>query len=254
MNNHQPFEMVVKSNELIQKSRFSLSANQQKIILYLISKIKYSDEDFEEYEIKIKDFCEICGIDATQGTAYKDMKENIKKISDKSMWIEIENRETLVRWIEKPTIYKQSGVIKIKFDKDLKPYLLNLKQQYTQFELIYTLQMKSKYSIRLYEILKSKHFNSLKEYNAIFKVDRLKYLLSAENYTQYKEFNRTVLKKAIEEINKYSDINVTYNTIREGRNISKINFSIKLKDLKNRLSIAVDYENLTDKKDWYKWK
>lgn len=247
MQNQQSFEMVVKSNDLIQKSRFSLSATQQKIILYLISKIKYNDEDFEEYEIHIKDFCEVCGIDYTQGSAYKDVKENIKKISDKSMWIEFDDRETLVRWIEKPTIYKQSGIIKIKFDEDLKPYLLNLKEKYTQYELIYTLQMKSKYSIRLYEILKSKQYDTRKEYNTTFDVEKLKHLLSAETYTEYKEFNRTVLKKAIEEINKYSDINVFYIPVRCGRNIKKIEFNIKTKHFKERLSIAVDYEEKTKK-------
>ena len=37
---------VVKSNILIQKSRFNFTAQEQKIILYLISKIKPEDKDF----------------------------------------------------------------------------------------------------------------------------------------------------------------------------------------------------------------
>lgn len=46
MDSRQMF--VVKANALIQKSRFSLSLQQQKIVLYLISKIQPNDEEFTE--------------------------------------------------------------------------------------------------------------------------------------------------------------------------------------------------------------
>ena len=54
---------VVKANELIQKSRFSLSLQQQKIVLYLISQITPFDEDFKLYEFSIIEFCRVSGID-----------------------------------------------------------------------------------------------------------------------------------------------------------------------------------------------
>ncbi|MDY4786917.1 MAG: RepB family plasmid replication initiator protein, partial [Bacteroidaceae bacterium] len=44
---------VVKANDLIQKSRFSLSVQQQKIVLYLISQISQFDTDFKLYEFSI---------------------------------------------------------------------------------------------------------------------------------------------------------------------------------------------------------
>ena len=125
---------VVKANELIQKSRFDLSLQQQKIVLYLISKIKYTDEEFTEYEFSIQDFCSVCGIYAESGNNYADLKKNIKAIADKSVWVMLDNgTETLVRWIEKPYISKGNGTIKIKLDKDMKPFLLQLKKKYTQY-------------------------------------------------------------------------------------------------------------------------
>ena len=41
---------VVKANDLIQKSRFSLSVQQQKIVLYLISQITQFDTEFKLYD------------------------------------------------------------------------------------------------------------------------------------------------------------------------------------------------------------
>ena len=94
---------VVKANELIQKSRFNLSLQQQKIVLYLISQITPYDEDFKLYEFSISEFCRVCGIDETSGKNYQDLKAAIKEIADKSLWITLEDEETLLRWIEKPT-------------------------------------------------------------------------------------------------------------------------------------------------------
>ena len=77
---------VVKANDLIQKSRFSLSLQQQKIVLYLISQIKPYDEDFKVYSFDIKEFCKVCGIDSDGGKTYAELKEQIKAIRDKSLF------------------------------------------------------------------------------------------------------------------------------------------------------------------------
>ena len=50
---------VTKANELIQKSRFSLSLQQQKIMLYLISQISPYDEEFKLYTFSITEFCKV---------------------------------------------------------------------------------------------------------------------------------------------------------------------------------------------------
>ena len=51
-------QLVVKHNSLIQKTRYSLSTQQQKIILYLISKIKPDDDELKEYDfVKVSRTC-----------------------------------------------------------------------------------------------------------------------------------------------------------------------------------------------------
>lgn len=222
------YACVHKANELIQKSRFDLSTQQQKIILYLISKITPKDRDFEEYEFSIKDFCQICGI--TSGNIYAVLKEQIKKIADKSLWVEISpGKETLLRWIEKPYIDTNSGVIRIRLDRDMKPFLLHLKQNYTQYELIWTLHFKSKYSIRLYELIKSIHYFEDETYTRRFSVDELRKLLGAETYKEYPNFRQKVLLPATKEINEYSDKIVEWEPIKRSRAVEFIDFHIRTK-------------------------
>lgn len=234
---------VTKSNDLIQKSRFSLSLQQQKIILCLISQITPFDEDFKLYDFSIVDFCKACGIDYENGKNYRDLKAAIKDIADKSLWITIDtDKETLIRWIEKPYINKNDGIIKIRLDRDMMPFLLQLKQNFTQYEIIWTLHFKSKYSIRLYELVKSLHYHELDFYKRKFTVDELKKLLDGEKYKEYRDFKRRVLVPAINEINQYSDKTVSFEEVKRGKKVVAIEFTISSKDSIAALKIRNDIE------------
>lgn len=229
---------VRKANELIQKSRFSLSLQQQKIVLYLISQITPYDDDFKLYEFSIIEFCKVCGIDYDNGKNYIDLKNAIKEIADKSLWITLsEDKETLVRWIEKPYINPKEGIIKIRIDKDMKPFLLHLKQNFTTYELVYTLYFKSKYTIRLYELIKSIHFHELNIYKRKYTIEELKRLLDANSYDLYKNFKARVLLPSIKEINLFSDKDLSFIEIKKNKKVIAIEFEISTKSVVERLQI-----------------
>ena len=231
-------KMVVKANDLIQKSRFNMTLQQQKMILFLISQVTPYDEDFKVYEFSIQEFCRVCGIDIASGKNYRDVKQAIKDIADKSVWIEVNgDEETLLRWIEKPYINNKSGLVKIRLDEDMRPYLLQLKENFTQYELIYTLYFKSKYTIRLYEFINSIHYREVEEYRRSFPLDALKSALGAETYEEYRDFKRRVLDVAVNEINNYSDKELTYTPIKKGKSVVEIEFSVKTKSIMERLEI-----------------
>lgn len=242
---------VVKANELIQKSRFNLSLQQQKIVLYLISQITPYDKDFRVYEFSITEFCKVCGIDDTSGGNYSTLKAAIKEIADKSLWITIDEQETLLRWIEKPYINRNSGTIRIRLDEDMKPYLLQLQQNFTKYELLWTLHFKSKYSVRLYEVIKSVHFKELESYVREFDLDELRRLLGAEKYTTYQTLKTRVLMPACKEINEYSDKILTYEPIKKSKAVAKIRFTIASKgpieilELKDKIEKEYDLNQLT---------
>lgn len=233
---------VIKANELIQKSRFNLSLQQQKIVLYLISQITPFDEEFKLYEFSIAEFCKVCGIDDTSGKNYTDLKQAIKDIADKSVWITIEDEETLLRWIEKPYVNKNSGTIRIRLDEDMKPFLLQLKKNFTKYELLWTLHFRSKYSIRLYELIKSLHFHELETYTKEIKLDDLRRMLGAEKYDTYQTFKTRVLIPAVEEINSYSDKILQYEPIKSGKSVVAIRFTIGTKETLEKVKLQGEIE------------
>jgi plasmid replication initiation protein len=222
---------VVKGNELIQKSRFELSLTEQKTIAFICSMIKKANSiPYQlDYEFNIRDYCKVCGIDYDNGKNYVTIKATLKSLRDRSMWLTLENgSETLVGWLSKVTTNKQSGIVHIRLDEDLAPYLFDLGQKFTQYQLYNILAMKSAFSVRMYELLKSYAYQK----NKTFDLDELKRLLEVENvksYVRFPDFRRKVLEKAQEEINELTDLNISYEPITKGRKVIKIKFRIELK-------------------------
>lgn len=223
---NQQYSLVVKSNDLIRQSRFSLSLTEQKILLYLISKIKPEDKEFKRYEFDIKQFCEICNIEYMQSLS--QLKEVVKNLRDKSIWIHIdEETESLVSWINKAYLKTGTGKIGLQLDSDLIPYLLQLKSNFTQYELIAVLALRSKFSLRIYEILKSY------EYIGSFSIsieDFRRMLMLESQYAKVGDLKHYVIDKAIAEINEYTDLLIYYESYRDGRRIAGFKFSIQKKE------------------------
>lgn len=218
---------VVKSNEIIQKARYDLNISELKTLAYIFSKIKPTDKEFQEYTFSIKEYCQVCGIDYKNGANYIYIKKNIKALRDKSFWLlDEKGNECLVGWLSKAKINKGSGKITVKLDEDIQKYVLGLFDNFTQYELLSTLPMKSSYSFRIYELLKSYAFTK----QHTFDIDDLKAKLAAENYKNFKDFRRYVLEVATQEINLYTDIEVSWEPIKKGKKVIQVKFTIQSRD------------------------
>lgn len=138
-----------------------------------------------------------------------------------------------------------SDSVKIRFDVEIMPYLTELKTNFTQFALTDIQGLNSKHSIIIYKWL-NMNYNQFEYYkkngnrdgqqlyklcNPVIEVDELRWLTNTqkEYVGRFTNFELYVIKKPIKEINKYTRFNVTYDKIREGRKITKIQFHISLK-------------------------
>lgn len=245
--------LVRKSNKLIRRFRAEMNTTQYKITLYLISKA-YTLENDLEFTMTIQDFCKCCGLDYNNGNNYARIKRDIQALSDKSLWTNVFNKRenTLIRLILKPYINPDTGTIRILLDPDIKPYILFLREQYenkgelyTQFALLYTLPMRSLYSIRLYELLKSWNTEQSAEQGHYWTIEELQQILGSD-YDRYPDFRRKVIEKAIPEINRYTDLFVTYEPIKQGRSYKYINFYIHTKTDREQIDTKINNSRQLD--------
>ena len=224
-----PKALVVKANKLVE-ARQRLSIQEQRIILLLISKIRPEDVNFLWYKFGILDFAKFLGIEKSQGI-YLDVRKAVRKLMKRIVTVDRKDRNIDLHWIE-AAAYGEKGFVKICMNQVLKPYLLNLKAQFTKYNISYIVHLRSTYSIRIYELLK--RFEYLGE--ATFSLDKLKYMLGVDpdEYTLYGNFKSKVILVAQKELLEKTDKAFTFEEEKNGKKISEIRFLIKKNDPKQK--------------------
>lgn len=251
--------IVRKSNELVQMAMYDMTLTQQKLMLHIFSMIRPTDTELPEYELSIYQFCKLCDIDPHSGRIYKYVANAIEEIANmKVRWVSVPGTQATrtFRWIDRAEINRETGRLHIWLDSALKPHLIQLKEFYTSFNIVYTLQMRSRYSIRVYELCKS--YQNLYEQKKqqkkplIWTLDTLKQQLSYP-YEGWADVRRFILEQAKKEINGNTDILFDYEpSKRKYRKIVEISVSIE----KAVDSVAQEALELTasKKKSGYKTK
>jgi plasmid replication initiation protein len=216
--------LVTKSNYFIMNSSYDLSLQEQKIILTLASMVQPTDKEFKIYRFKISEFMELVGVDTK--TKYTQIPKITKELMKKVFEIEEGKKLIQVAWLSSVVYEKGTGYVELEFSPRLKPYMLKLNTLFTQYKLGNILNMKSKYSPRIYELLKCNEFK--KQGYIEIEVDELRKILKTEDmYHQYQDFKRKVVIQAQKELKKISDISFDFEEIKTGRKVTGLKFHIK---------------------------
>lgn len=211
-------DLVTKSNRFIE-ANYKLGAQEQKVILLLASKIQPSDDDFKPYTFSIKEFAKLINVKGEY--LYSDLRKITLNLLSKPFEIFINDTLIQTNWLMEAS-YKD-GTVSLKFNSFLKPYLLQLKREFTSYRLSNIVTLKSAYSIRLYELLK--------QYETIgtrsFDLATIRKVLGVEDiYPVYANFKNRVIIPAQKELAKKTDISFEFTEEKAGRKVNKLIFKI----------------------------
>jgi plasmid replication initiation protein len=229
--------LVTKSNMLIE-ANYKLGVVEQKIILCLASNIQPTDSDFKTYTLPIKEFHQLLGLKGSP--KYSELRQITKELMQKVFEIRIGNKVAQVSWLSFVAYNETEGTIDIRFDPFLRPYLLQLKREFTSYRLENVVKLKSSYAIRIYELLKQ--YEKLKERTFLL-IDLRKMLGAEDVYPAYGNFKQRVLIPAQKELKQKTDISFEFEEVKVGRRVDKVRFFInsKKKDSEEQLSL---FENI----------
>ena len=219
-------QFVVKSNDLVE-ARYRLSLQESHMVLWLLTKIRPEDEDFKLHSMKVSDFANMVGVkvDGQYGELLKITERLMKRVMK---IYESETKEWLqVSWLSSARYKTKQGIVSLRFDPALKPYLLQLKSQFTKIDIVDTMRFKSAYSVRLFELLSQyaavgKREMSLNELRAWCGIEKTEHSL-------YGDLKRTVINRSKTEINAKTEYEVDYEEIKESRKVVGLKWSIKKK-------------------------
>lgn len=217
---------ILKSEHYTQPE-LELTMQQKKLLLFLVSKIEKNDTELQTVTIQISDYCELFGINWDGGRNKALLRKSILSLGKKCFILPIApGREKLFRWIGAVDLDYNNGTLQIKLDESLKDFYIGVRNNYTIFQLGYTVSFTSKYSFMLYEFLKSVH----KEKKTVYiSADEARERFAYGKYPNFAHFRKNVLDVAIEEINEKTDITVKMALTHKGKKCENIIFYIEPK-------------------------
>ena len=217
-------ELVVQHNDIIE-AKYNITLQEKRLILLMSSCIKKDDKEFQIYTTSVKEICTF--LQLNNKNIYKEIDDIVSKLFGRVLVVKnvAENSTTKISWLTYAKYWHGKGLVQLKFNEDLKPYMLQLKERFTMISLGDVLGLKSIYAIRLYELLKQYEsiglrimlLSDLREYCGIVEV----------YYKKFNDFKRDVLERAKREINEKTDTFIDYEEIKTSRKVTSIRFSIK---------------------------
>ncbi len=205
-----------------------LTIYQKQLMFLTIARVQKETQTFKIEEITFKEFMDIMDI-PVGGNTERKIAECVETLGNKSfVIIEPNGKEKELFWVN-PDVTRvdwTEKMIYIQLNRDLEKYLLNLDGNFTSFQLGFVTNFKGKYSFRVYEYLHS----YLGLGRLIVKREDALRILGSSRYRHIADFDRYVLKKSVDEINEYSDIDVKYYRRIDRKNITHYFFIIRKKD------------------------
>ena len=238
---------VAKSNSFIRRAKAGLPLGAQKVLNFCISKIKPYSTELKPVVFSIQDFLGVFGLDKTSGENYRHVKQWCQQLRDTS-WYYKRDDDTLVTmsFISRVEIKLKSGVVKMIWDEGMAPFLTDLASDYTQYELGCIVHFSSSATEPLYSLLKSHAYTrtgapAKTEFDIPIEVESLKFTFGVGDI-EYKRLRERYIDAAIKDMNKSSDIDVSYTTKKRGRSVQTVVFHVRKLEALEYLQRQAEYQ------------
>lgn len=210
--------VVVSQDYQLVNAKYKLNTSELKFILVALTKLdSRSDVELDELTITLNEVESL--LDKKKNETH--LKTFAKKLMSKPLEIKIEDGFEIYNWFSK--IKYQGGIFTVRIDKDLKPYLLELKERFVAYNLKYIIPLTSTYSVRIYQLLKEYEKLKIRYFDLV----ELQELLQVpKSYNRYSQFKDKVLKVAERELKEHTDIYFTLEEEKEGRKVTRLVFKI----------------------------
>lgn len=131
----------------------------------------------------------------------------------------------------------EGGVFEFELNYKLIPYFVKIEGAYTKFYLKYLSSLKSAYANKVYKLL----YQYLRIGHRKFIIDDLKEQcgIKLDKYKNYGDFKRRVIDLSVTQINQLTDLEVSYDEIKEVNKIVAIKFYFNIKPNEKLIEINI---------------
>lgn len=227
-------KMVVSNNyvKAIHPDRMKL--NSMKLFRLVITQCRLKDEGFYEYAFSISDLSNALKIDRSD--IYRDTQEMCKNMMQTVLYVGDGNPKhdwKLKHIFEKCEYSSKNESVTIQLHKDMTALFLELRRNFTEIPIAPLLLMKSKYGIRIYELICEKmmhcypHSGNSTEIQIsqedVRKVTRTE---KTKAYDKISNLKSKVLNPSLADIERAAEWKIVCTDIKRGRRIIGFNLQI----------------------------
>lgn len=220
-----PKNWVVMQNR-IQQCFHEMSLDEKRILILASPKARLIDaSEKDALEITAEQFANECGIKLS--SAYKQMEVASQSLLNRSFsYRNDKGKRVGVTWVIR-AVYEE-GRISICFPEEVLVMLkeLNKLNPFTKYKKEDVLKLRGEYSIDLYHL--AKKYEDMKSFTMSLEDFKLELGLPP-SYDRINNLKARALEPALKEINKKTDLNITYENVRRGRTVTGLEFKIKVK-------------------------
>jgi plasmid replication initiation protein len=230
--------IIVKEPEELILMKGDFSEGALKLAAYLIAIL---EKDKVIYQINIKEYLK--KFDKKIGN-YNYLHAVAKELSQKQFEINdrFNKRFEIYNFISGVT-YKD-GILKVEFSQMFMNYLLAIKDKFLKYNIKNIMSLNSKYSIRLYKILKDqleKNARYGKKAEFEISLEKLMEFLEIPTTYQYSSgIKKRILEKSRKDFEKNTDIIFDYEEIKSGRKVTHLKFFIRSNPKKPQENNSID--------------
>lgn len=225
--------LVYKSNDIIHAS-YALTIKEQRLLLACISQIK-SDVDLTDnnsFTLTVDEARDLFYSKKDRYNAYRDLVLATGKLFDRKIVMQSEDgkKERFTRWVSAVDFDHEEMIATLHFHDQIKPYISQLKANFTRYRLKHIAELSSVYAIRVYEMIVSWHGQN-KSFEEITIDDFRNAMDLGLKYKQFGQLNDRVIKPAVEQINERTNYELEIQPKKRGRSYVKVQFRFNQKEV-----------------------
>jgi hypothetical protein len=230
----EPTNKVVVQHNALVNARFDMSTVEMRLFMAMLSRIGRDDNEFREMSIPLTEVVALSGR-RPSSKDYQQVAGMCDQLVSRILHIERpgrgrrDRRGTATPDFDKIPLmayakYRgEEGALRVRFNDEVMPYLLQLHQNFTKAQVVQLLKLKSPHSYRIYWLLKEYATFGARTVG----VEELKSLLTLDGqYKQFPLFRLRVLDRAQQELSQ-TDLPFEYELLREGKAVAQIRFLFK---------------------------
>lgn len=221
---NRPDRVVAQHNDLI-RAQYDMSLLEMRLFIAMLARINRGDKEFSTYRIPVS---ELYPEDKVGGKTYSQIKKAVIRLSGRTITVESKDERGMREIVSNPIMstcrYKEkSGHVMAQFNNFVKPYLLELRGDFSVAQELTLIEFRSFYSFRVYWLLKLSAFHSD---TIIVGLSEMKHMFHLTGkYTNFADFKRFVLDIAQQEI-AATDMAFDYKPIKDGKSVVSIQFQL----------------------------